>query len=136
MDFELIRIFSYFLILYGAAAFDFYKKEIPDILTCLLWLDAILILRIEAFVALAVSFPIFWLVNIIVLNWKKVHYWGWGDILIFPPFIAQLLAWGQPFLAILAVISPQIVGAIRKNKEEPVAPYLLFFSLLALILIN
>lgn len=129
------QILVFFILLGLAAVFDYKKRVIPDFLTCLLWFNLILALNLETIAACSMAFATLWLLNIVFLNLKGREFWGWGDILIFPPFFAQLWLWGLPILATFALIMPMLFGAIRKKqKEEFIAPYLLFFALGALLM--
>ena len=132
MLFELFQTLSFFFLLGLAAYYDLKKRMIPDFLTCLLWFCVMASMQTEAFAALGLSFATLWLLNIAFLNLKGREFWGWGDVLIFPPFFAQLLLWGQPILATLCLLTPFFVGGIRKKQEEEcIVPYLFAGAVLA-----
>jgi prepilin signal peptidase PulO-like enzyme (type II secretory pathway) len=134
MEFQLIRLFLFYFVLYIAAVFDLKTRKVPDFLTCCLWFIVMASLDGKVFPALALSFATIWLLNITFLNWKGREFWGWGDILIFPPFFAQCYAWGQPILATLALIAPFFIGALRNKEEEAIVPYLLVGAVIAELL--
>jgi prepilin signal peptidase PulO-like enzyme (type II secretory pathway) len=131
MDLEVFRVLGFFFLLGWAAMYDFKIRKIPDILTCLLWFIVILSLDEGTIGAMACAFVAVWFCNLVFLNVKGKEFWGWGDVLIFAPFFAQLYAWGQPILATMALITPSIIGGLWNKKEEAIAPYLLLGAILA-----
>lgn len=129
------QFFIFFALLGLAAWHDYKKREIPDLITCLLWFNLIFSLNFDAVAACSMAFATLWLLNLVFLHLTKREFWGWGDILIFPPFFAQLWSWGLPIMATFALFMPMIYGAIRKKQEEEfIAPYLLLFAFGALLM--
>lgn len=127
-----LQVIAFFILLGWAAMSDLKTRKIPDILTCVFWLVVISSLNLEAIAACSMAFASLWLMNIFFLNVKGREFWGWGDILIFPPFFAQLWLWGLPIWATFCLLAPIFIGAIRKKQEEEyIAPYLFVGALIA-----
>ena len=132
MWFQLFQVLGFFFLLGWAAIYDFKTRKIPDFITCLLWFVVMVSGKLETMAVISIAFATIWLCNIVFLNIRGREFWGWGDVLIFAPFFAQLYAWGQPILATLCLLAPFVFGGIRKKQEEEcVAPYLFVGALIA-----
>jgi prepilin signal peptidase PulO-like enzyme (type II secretory pathway) len=132
MQLEFVRVLAFLMLLGLAAMFDWKTRKIPDFITCLLWFVVFLSNNLQAIAACAIAFATIWLLNVVFLNVKGREFWGWGDVLIFAPFFAQLYAWGQPFAATMCLVMPMVIGGIRKKQEEEcIAPYLFAGAVIA-----
>jgi len=132
MNFEFFYTLGFFMLLGWAAMYDFKTRKIPDFITCLLWFVVMASLNLETIAACSMAFATLWLLNIVFLNLKGREFWGWGDVLIFAPFFAQLYAWGLPIWATLCLVMPMVIGGIRKKQEEEyIVPYLFVGAIIA-----
>jgi len=88
-----------------AALSDYRSRHVPDTITCALWGVLFLagVMATDMFqVAVGVFFLAFF-TNILWLRNRKKEFFGWGDVLILPVFVAFILQMVNPVYAVIIV---------------------------------
>ncbi len=124
-------------------AFDFNKKEVPDILVASLWILSFYFLREQHPLLIGGFASLFFFNSAFTIATKK-PFMGWADVLILPIFIVLTMTVADMFegiskamvicQAVILSVLPFLITAIRK-RETPAIPFLgvsYIFSLLAL----
>ena len=117
-----------------AGYFDLKERKIPDVVIGPLWGLAMLPISpnytvIEQAALMGASFPWFYFLNSVAMAARGKCPFGWGDMLLFPPYLTFVVVLGQPGLGMMIGL-PVVVSALLKEKQ-PVAPWLAFGALVA-----
>ena len=128
---------AYGLLLLIAGVSDYRKREVPDLVSSIMWLSCIL-LPAAALPVVVACFALLFFCNASWVAFKNQVAYAWADILLFPTYAGFIVAifpnaWAWPlsvFLALPVAASGLIMA--RTEKGQPFVAYLAAFYLVAL----
>lgn len=119
------------------AYYDWKHKEIPDLLTAVLWFGVCVMPfpTINYYIAMFM-FMFAFLSNTIVFHITKKAYLGWGDILLLPIYAIAITGVGGLLAWIIGTMGMVLAFVISRIKKQPVAlaPNLFIFYAMAIFL--
>jgi len=118
----MFKLVTPFALLAVAAYQDWQTQKISDVVLSSLWLS-LLVLAPEGLAPAAGVFAFLFAINTLS-NYMGRALFGWGDILLLPPYFGFLFSFGVPWLA-LAGPAGMYLDVWFNKKPRPLAPYCL-----------